>query len=480
MNVNTRRKFIKDLGFVSAMVLFFETGCIEDIQDSFNDRPMRMKLPNSDTDPSSKVFQDIEVFKDAISQMNALPSTDARSYSAQAGIHGTSSGFTFCHSTQWNSSGQYFLPWHRAYLDQFEKICRELTGEETFALPYWNWTLDKVIPSAFTEPSPNPLYSNRANTSILSQPQAFTHTRLDQIFQGNYSGFYSNLEGDPHNTAHWVIGGVMGNANSPLDPLFWCHHCMVDYCWYDWQVVRGNLNPQDQSWLMQSWNHFVDPDGNPNTYSVQGTILLPVTAYQYEETQITTASNLIALSDRPRIQSKQHLDSIKTEILKGAKINFNVGERIPISEKPVIDSSSLVQASSIKMSSIENILPNNSVKNRIYLKSSFSEVPDHNNFYVEVKVSPKSMNIKEMESAGGFSFFGTRTENFTKEKFYTDITDKIAELKNTGRINSTDDLQFDLEIKSNNNRDYNDLLKSAKLELVIADPTVERRKSRLF
>ena len=45
----------------------------------------------------------------------------------------------------------WFLPWHRGYLGWFERICRELSTDQTFALPYWDWTKTPRVPAAMFE-----------------------------------------------------------------------------------------------------------------------------------------------------------------------------------------------------------------------------------------------------------------------------------------------------------------------------------------
>jgi tyrosinase len=59
--------------------------------------------------------------------------------------------------------------------------------------------------------------------------------------------FSSQLEGTPHNTAHTYIGGpdLFGGRGSASDPLFWVHHCMVDYPWYKSNIELGNNNTND-------------------------------------------------------------------------------------------------------------------------------------------------------------------------------------------------------------------------------------------
>ena len=38
-----------------------------------------------------------------------------------------------------------------------------------------------------------------------------------------------------HNIVHRFIGGDMGTAASPNDPVFFLHHCNIDRIWANWQ-----------------------------------------------------------------------------------------------------------------------------------------------------------------------------------------------------------------------------------------------------
>ncbi|HKF06150.1 MAG TPA: tyrosinase family protein, partial [Candidatus Sulfotelmatobacter sp.] len=83
-------------------------------------RPTRRNIAN--LAPNDPV---ILAFKDAVQQMKNLPSTNPLSWSAQVQVH-----FDHCPHQNW-----WWLPWHRAYLLYFERICRKLSGHDDFALP---------------------------------------------------------------------------------------------------------------------------------------------------------------------------------------------------------------------------------------------------------------------------------------------------------------------------------------------------------
>lgn len=87
-------------------------------------------------DAPVEILQD---YRRAVTAMLQLPPTDPRNWYRQGLIH-----LLDCPHANW-----WFLPWHRAYLGWFEKICRDLSGNSRFALPYWNWSRDQRIPAAF-------------------------------------------------------------------------------------------------------------------------------------------------------------------------------------------------------------------------------------------------------------------------------------------------------------------------------------------
>ncbi len=78
----------------------------------------------------------LDAMKRAIRAMLALPPSDPRNWYRQAIVH-----LLDCPHGNW-----WFLPWHRGYLFHFEAICRELSGDPAFALPFWDWTSAPRVP----------------------------------------------------------------------------------------------------------------------------------------------------------------------------------------------------------------------------------------------------------------------------------------------------------------------------------------------
>lgn len=199
-----------------------------------------------------------------------------------------------------------FLPWHRQYLRVFEAaLDAEVPG---VTVPYWDWADDLgAVQSLFTpeflgarhwgnpqaltdgvlqfsvptgeRPSwwPAALPGFRIN-DLLEEGQGRALRRggtestwppsrawlralieVDQSLRGAHPlwVFWLILEQginqlpQTHNAGHRFIGGHMGGAFSPNDPIFWMHHANVDRLWDAWQQQRidtGLSADHDATW----------------------------------------------------------------------------------------------------------------------------------------------------------------------------------------------------------------------------------------
>src|SRR5262245_840946 len=77
-------------------------------------------------------------YKAGISKMLSLPPTHSRNWYRNAIVH-----VLDCPHGNW-----WFLVWHRAYLGWLEATVRELSEDNEFALPYWDWTKTPRVPDA--------------------------------------------------------------------------------------------------------------------------------------------------------------------------------------------------------------------------------------------------------------------------------------------------------------------------------------------
>lgn len=257
---------------------------------------------------------EIIAYRDAVFQMKSRPASDPLSWDRQARIHQD-----HCSHGNW-----FFLPWHRAYLYCFEEIIRELSGMEDFALPYWDWSTFSQIPSTFWG-GDNPLHdATRTITETSTADADFVGTaEIESILEiTNFNVFGSSrnasgeLEVTPHNYVHRFVRGNMVTMMSPLDPIFWCHHCNVDRLWAEWNH-RGNQNPNDPQWRNENFaGHFFDTNGQViNEFTVEQTASTSALNYTYQSIQ---PEDLIAdnnLGDVPEPQALASALAVNTRSL---------------------------------------------------------------------------------------------------------------------------------------------------------------------
>jgi tyrosinase len=194
----------------------------------------------------------------------------------------------------------FFLPWHRAYLLEFEAVARAhlkaLGGPHvTWALPYWNssdyLTLSDAatlplplrdatlpdtvdVPGVTTDPGgqrPNPLHEpSRRGPRPLTGPPSFASwpdasMALNRAHYANAEGsnlvsfaggfledftfFHFANEGgmvdqQPHGSGHVAVGGLMASfSTAGLDPVFWMHHANADRLWETYANDLGHGYP---------------------------------------------------------------------------------------------------------------------------------------------------------------------------------------------------------------------------------------------
>jgi hypothetical protein len=170
----------------------------------------------------------------------------------------------------------WFLAWHRAYISVTERKIREISGEDSFSYPFWNWSSDRRIPQAFARPG-SPLAKAvrfpRTNPPGLTDSEVglfhddpdieklgvaalgatfFEATTADDIpfsFGGiarpNLENAFNNnaIEGTPHGPVHNFSGGRRGSKLGDMtdfetagrDPIFFAHHGNLDRLWETWR-----------------------------------------------------------------------------------------------------------------------------------------------------------------------------------------------------------------------------------------------------
>lgn len=191
----------------------------------------------------------------------------------------------------WQECGHnhwFFLPWHRAYLVEFEEVVRahiaQLSGPaDEWALPYWNYTdhaadskrlalplplQGDTLPTGVVVPGvppradgtlPNPLfnptrlgpdansgtawatattallrphYANQEDTGRVSFGGGVLEDPINTALFHRTSNEIGQLDAQPHGSTHIEVNGAMALfETAALDPVFWIHHCNVDRLW---------------------------------------------------------------------------------------------------------------------------------------------------------------------------------------------------------------------------------------------------------
>lgn len=444
----SRRDLLKSGGTLAMML---SAGCtaqeVQTIVNDINNRPVRRNIAN--LAPNDPILQ---TYAEAITKMKALPASDPRNWNNQALIH-----YNHCPHNNW-----WLLPWHRWYLSYFERICQKLTGNQTFALPYWNWTTNPAVPDVFWNTG-SPLYDGtrmiRQGTPI---PAEFVgHDVLEgilsetdfQVFgsyaatsQGDAAGA-GELEATPHNNVHTQVGGPhMGTFMSPLDPLFWTHHAMVDFCWVDWDLNRGHADPNDTQWQNLSFSEFCDENGNAVNAVSGFSLLLPIIAYQYEPSQIgNTVAQALKFSKRSEIEQRKQM------VQRGGSSQIPIAQRFRVERHTEVSVRKPSAASIAVDSGVLRAAVAAQGVGRVFLTLGGVQPPAKADFFVRVFVNAGAglsaeTPISDPHYAGSIGFFvgehGAHAAHGPGQ-FNLDITNVLRRLNQAGSL-SVDHLDVGL------------------------------------
>jgi hypothetical protein len=262
----------------------------------------------------------LDWYAQAVARMKLLPMTDPMSWEYQAAIHGINP-LNPAMAGQWaqcQHATSFFLPWHRMYVLNFERIVSEhvasLGGPADWALPYWNYTASDPatlsLPPAFRNSTlpggaPNPLYVSLRNaTANAGGPvlgprdvdlraclTASSNTLPGGFFGGSPAAHFGLVSGalelTPHNAVHRQIGatpgGLMADPDlAALDPIFWLHHSNIDRLWEVWldcDLLHTNLT--SAYWLTGISFPFTDATGTPITMQTADVLSLTAALLDY-------------------------------------------------------------------------------------------------------------------------------------------------------------------------------------------------------
>mmetsp|Transcript_21596 Transcript_21596/g.24015 ORF Transcript_21596/g.24015 Transcript_21596/m.24015 type:complete len:341 (-) Transcript_21596:107-1129(-) len=221
-----------------------------------------------------------------------------------------------------DQKGPAFLPWHRVQLMMYEEALQKVSGDNTLAVPYWDYISD----SAMSDPKDSLMWSaahgiggtGREDGVVVDGPFAYWPTKYTDLgekylsrtlglhrdapslvsdflaayehdiydvepwsgsskvgFRNWIEGFYSSRgagqgagEGlgnglSLHAQAHAWIGFSMINSTSPNDPAFYMVHAFTDAMWWSWQAKQQAAHPETTP-----FDHFEPKTGGPINHNM--------------------------------------------------------------------------------------------------------------------------------------------------------------------------------------------------------------------
>jgi len=227
-----------------------------------------------------------------------------------------------------------FLIWHRLYIYHFENIVRKLSGDKSFALPYWAYT------------NTTDTVANRTLNLLLRTKGSglYTASRYDSLNRGfPLSGAiipaldltvlnqntdlvtYSNqINAAPHGAMHNYIGagndetymiyneiyqkvydgGLMANVPSAgFDPVFWLHHSNIDRIWQQWtNSANGQRITLEDLKAHPFPYNFFDENGKPVSYTPEEIIKIIYNLnYRFDDTPMGTTPTEDAQKTKPSV-----------------------------------------------------------------------------------------------------------------------------------------------------------------------------------
>jgi tyrosinase len=114
-----------------------------------------------------------------VEAMLSLPPTHPQNWFRNAFIH-----LMDCPHGNW-----WFYVWHRGFLGYFEETIRNLSGDKTFAIPYWDWTTLPQIPDSMFDGPLDP--QNRPFERYTSNLAVFT-----SFIQAPLQAYWNTLSAD--------------------------------------------------------------------------------------------------------------------------------------------------------------------------------------------------------------------------------------------------------------------------------------------
>ncbi|UUZ48653.1 tyrosinase family protein [Massilia sp. B-10] len=156
-------------------------------------------------------------------------------------------------------AGPAFIPWHRAIVNHFEELLRQVDAR--LSLHYWDWTTDPragavpiLGPSGFMGSASG---DSRAPFADFESSEGGGHSAIwrsvgssaskpdgrpditsdaDILASADFTAFHTAAKGAHDGTAHSFIGGTITQPHFSFhDPMVFLLHSNLDRLWATWQ-----------------------------------------------------------------------------------------------------------------------------------------------------------------------------------------------------------------------------------------------------
>ena len=281
-------------------------------------RAVALMMAKPDGDPTSWKFQWYSHWVGGATDHVAKTSEIARVYGSAPSPQRNLAEIMWdgCQAHDAGEDEDFFLPWHRMFVMAFEAIVRQVAGEPSFTVPYWNYLdpAQHAIPAQFRRPGDatwGALYSPNRNPAVNAGGAIASSTVLSAsvLSEATYSssgfddGFCAGLDNGLHGAVHVGVGnGINGMGAIPWaanDPIFWLHHCNIDRLWASWNAA-GGANPTDPQFTSKPFV-FADPSGQQTSKVVSGVLDLGSAGYAYDVLVGADGSPLTVRTEEERI-----------------------------------------------------------------------------------------------------------------------------------------------------------------------------------
>ena len=422
----------------------------------------RLRRDVTKLDPSDPL---LGKYAEAVKAMHDLPADDPRNWRNQALIH-----MNFCpHSL--GMLAPDFPHWHRHYITNFELICGAVVGDPTFALPYWNWSAEQGrIPNQFydlndldvvdlQDPSnaSSPKWGAVSTVGTRNLPKgrglqddaqlggSFIKPAIDAIQTlPTYSLYYRRLEGSPHNNTHNIVGGANGHMAafmSPLDPIFWLHHCNVDRLWAQWQDAGNTTPPLSGVYSGQ----FVDANKQPVAATSANAVNIADFSYTYDVLTgpvVARESRVLELQsfERQEVLSPESVqlfffnDTATTET-KSVNTDIETAFNVKVSDlvPNLFKSRTFWAPESLGVKRLA-AGPARILARLTNVSGPKTPAPILINVFVNCPYLSPETGWQDPHYADTFSFFGAHANHGGESEFIVDITEPLRTLSEEGRI----------------------------------------------